>query len=333
MSTVTSQVAAVSDTAPNRPKPLLVTALREEDIHDAMELLQSAGLPLTSLLLHQPGLPTKEMPPSALSASDQVTQWVNQNPSGHLLLLIPDPVLDIAEALCNKIRPTDAVMTWSASAELALATVRTVGRHRCSVFVANGMRTSAQGFLKRLGERLGLNLVESIGKTSIDATHEVSKPLDQSKPLSLFTMMAENALWQTQVARMQMSELLALAVPVGSSHSVDLAAVEEVFSSHLEEQESHKRRVETELKSDRTALEQTRAKLTVLEKENDLLLQQLQHIQEELEQYYLQQVKTSRLRVIELEAKINALLNSKSWKMTRPWRAILGVLTGNKATL
>lgn len=87
--------------------------------------------------------------------------------------------------------------------------------------------------------------------------------------------------------------------------------------------------------------EQSSPKLRDLEEENELLLHQLHHVQEELERYYLksqdtdQQLDQTRHELAHVHEElhiarsaIDALYSSKSWKVTRPMRAILDFFSG-----
>ena len=66
-----------------------------------------------------------------------------------------------------------------------------------------------------------------------------------------------------------------------------------------------------------------------LEEENELLLQQLHHVQEELESYYLNGMD-ARHELEEARTTIEALYNSMSWKITRPLRFVLDLFTGHR---
>jgi len=69
------------------------------------------------------------------------------------------------------------------------------------------------------------------------------------------------------------------------------------------------------------------ARIRDLEEENELLLQQLHHVQEELESYFLSGTD-ARQELEEARATIEALCNSKSWKITRPLRWFLEKFMG-----
>ncbi|MDT8322177.1 MAG: hypothetical protein RQ826_16800, partial [Xanthomonadales bacterium] len=84
---------------------------------------------------------------------------------------------------------------------------------------------------------------------------------------------------------------------------------------------------EQELQTLRGDKKQTEARIQDLEEENELLLQQLHHVQEELESYYLNGVGTSH-ELEEARATIEAICNSKSWKITRPLRWFLEKFMG-----
>jgi len=80
------------------------------------------------------------------------------------------------------------------------------------------------------------------------------------------------------------------------------------------------------------------AQLKDLQEENDLLLQQLHHVQEELERYYLQSMQPKGLPSqysAQLEAAhetIRAIYNSYSWRLTWPLRVFLRIFGAGPAS-
>ena len=337
---------------------LVVAAVRgEQDVAAAIALLERAGLPHSDHIVSGLDQAVAMVPQTAIGGFNELGGWMQQHPEGHLLLLMPDPITEVAEALSEGTRPAEALAAWSSSVQQALAVVRAVGRRRSSVMIINHLHANPQAFLKSLGERLQLTLV-----------YRPDDQLEpQSAPSAMFRMMAENAIWQAREVRDVMSECMALALPIELGEQSVVPAVEEVFDEYLESLAApkealsvltkEKNRLHEKLtavqaeqaqleakhaeaqkrlqasKSYQSDLDQAQQQCKDLQEENDLLLQQLHHVQEELERYYLKHVDSSSHELMEAEAKIEALLNSKSWKITRPLRVILGVLTGNKTDL
>ena len=337
MSATDSKAPVPPSAVLDRPNRLLVMAPRGDDVDRATALLTSAGLAHQDHLLNESDDTTAWLSQSEVGGLEQVQHWMQSHPGGHLLCLVPEPITEIATALSQGVAPAEALQAWSARVDEALAMIRALGRRRSSVLLADDLQAHPKALLKGLGERLQLTLVyrPSTGAAGMgggltdDAADEarIRRAGVQYEPRAIFRMMAENALWQAPSMRMRATELLALAVPVADGRLASLPAAEEVFAEYQQtlSESDEALRALTAQKND--------ARLKDLEEENDLLLQQLHHVQEELERHYLHQVNVSGSELAEAEAKIEALLNSKSWKITRPMRAVLGVLTGNKTDL
>lgn len=101
------------------------------------------------------------------------------------------------------------------------------------------------------------------------------------------------------------------------------------LSEKLKEAEAAAVEKASDEEADRVREEQPKleARVKDLEEENELLLQQLHHVQEELESYYLNGMD-SRHELEEARATIEAMCNSKSWKITRPLRWFLEKFMG-----
>lgn len=255
-----------------------------------------------------------------------IGDWLAENADAHLLLLFNSPVTVIARKLANGVAPAEALEQWRNDVESLLALVRR-HRRRLSLLPLEGVLESPEAFAKTLGERFGLNL-----KRPDPATP------DREAPRAMFRMMAENAIWQSVEARNLAAELDVNALPISPANSQMLSAVDEAYREFIgletkqtdddaPELRSQLEEKEQELQALRDDKTQTEARVKDLEEENELLLQQLHHVQEELESYYLNGVGTSQ-ELEEARATIEAMCNSKSWKITRPLRWFLEKFMG-----
>lgn len=358
MNSADAEMKQTAQTVLSQPDVLLVAAVRKADARTAMLLLESAGLPHKDHLASGADQGTALVSQSTVGGLDQVSDWMRENPTGHLLMFIPDPVTEVAEALSDGVRPEAASQACTQNAEQVLAFVRAVGRRRISVFLADAVHNDSQAFLRTLSERLQLTLVYRPGGRDGDEDElnrsEGTRAETKAHPRAIFRLMAENAIGQRRALRMQLAELLALAVPVTRDQVSTLSAIEEVFDEYQMivsesddplRQLTKKKRMDfakqlapVERACDQAAFQQNDEQYQVVQQqnkqlleENDFLLQQLHHMQVELERYHLRSVGDSNADRTMLEARMQALLNSKSWTFTRPLRVLLGVLTGNKA--
>ena len=281
--------------------------------------------------------------------------WLEQHPEGHILLLFNAPVPTIARHMADAVEPGEAVAQWRKHAEQVLAVVRQ-NRRRMTLIALEAARVDPGAFTDLIGDRFGLALKRPLD--TIEAGDD---------PGAVFRMMAENAVWQSPDVRNLAAELEANALPMPPSQGLLLPAVEQVYSefnalvehtrtrkTELEEenelllQQLHqvqeeleatvqsqqaaeeKKSAETEPSQDQAPHDpSTNARIRDLEEENELLLQQLHHVQEELESYYLNGMD-ARHELEEARATIEALYNSMSWKITRPLRFVLDLFTGRR---
>lgn len=335
------------------PEKLAVGATRPSDHAAVVEILRRAGLPVQG---HDPGADMLLLVnPDQPGAMEDWIAWLAENPRGHLLLLVALPSTAIARHLAEGIRPAAAVSEWLGRAQAVLSVIR-AQRRRVSLVFAEPIRTEPQAFLRSLSQRLSVSL-QAVGVDS-------KKP---QLPAALLRMMAENAILQSAQARLVAAELEANALPLHDAQANCLPAVDEVFAEYRNNIDAESRaakelREENQLlleqlqrvqqKMEAFSAEKQRAEqraaeasqssnydrqLQDLREENELLLQQLHHVQEELEHYYLkstqinsQEVEDLRHRLQAAEYTVQALYNSKSWKVTKPLRVMLDLLRGTR---
>ena len=288
--------------------------------------------------------------PPTLAAEDDPgpmagwSDWLMERPQSHLLLLVPLPAVAVARSLGEGAVPKTALGQWLESAGTVLDVVRGQ-RRRVSLVFAEQVLAVPQAFLEALSQRLQLQLRSSV-------LTDLPPP---GLPDALLHMMAENAIRQSGEARNIASELEANALPLTVADVRSAPQIEQVFNEYrdridtaahdaqklreenalllaqLQEAQSQARQAE-----ERTAeVRKDDARLHDLEEENQLLLQQVHQVQEELEHLYLQSVQTNSDELLEMQRRlqaaedtVQALYNSKSWKLTRPLRWTLDLLTG-----
>ena len=268
---------------------------------------------------------------------EALPDWLEQHPEGHVLLLFNAPVPTIARHMADAVEPADALAQWRQHAEQVLAVVRQ-NRRRMTLIALEAARVDPGAFTDLIGERFGLALKRSLDTG--DAGDD---------PGAVFRMMAENAVWQSPEVRNLAAELEANALPMPPSHGLLLPAVEEVYSEFntlvertRARKEAHKAESSQKQTPDDSA---SNARIRDLEEENELLLQQLHHVQEELESYFLENRDLQRKldeaqkqqKEFEIQARkatnmLNDVHASISWKITAPLRFLVSpFMRGDKA--
>lgn len=207
---------------------------------------------------------------------EALSDWLEQNPEGHALMLFNAPVPTLAWQMADAVAPGDAIAQWRQHAEQVLGVVRH-NRRRMTLIALEAAQADPGAFIDLLGDRFGLAL---------------KRPVDTGDagddPGAVFRMMAENAVWQSPDVRNLAAELEANALPMPPSHGQMLPAVEEVYSEF-------------------NTLKRTRARKEQLEEENELLLQQLHQVQEELETTFQKNRDLSgKLEALEKEKSVSA---------------------------
>jgi len=313
------------------PARLVLATNAGNEIDPVMGLLTDAGLT-------RDGLDSRNRLPRLVDAFDpgdlsSIPEWLAGNPDAHLLLLFNAHVPLIARNMAEGLPPGQALDRWLADAQAILKIVRR-HRRRLTLLPLEGVLADPAGFMDILGQRLGIGLAPV-------ARHDGGA----AAPGALFRMMAGSAVWQSTEARDVAAELEANALPMPPAPGIALPMVDEVyreFSQTIEQAREREEAYKVELRNmhqteeidknqqlqernDET-MAQNEARFRDLQEENELLLQQLQHVQEELESYYLSGTDVRR-ELEDARATIDALYKSKSWKITKPLRYVLDLLT------
>lgn len=311
----------------SKPKKLVLIAGRLEDVDDTVSMLESAGLPHIDRVVSESNELIVLVPQQHVGRLDQVPAWHASNPDSHLLLLVPAPVLFAAALLSDGIRPTDALAAWADIARQALNLVRAIGRRRSSVFLAESVRLQPNKFLKVLGERLQIPL-----DLRLFADDSATGFLPDAK----CRLTAQNAIWQSSEVRALVAEIGAMTVPLSEDEVEVVPAADEVFEDYRKttgaaaDHALMERQALIAAKTDE--LSDAHQIIKELREENDLILRKLHDVQEQVEVRHSGYDVGSE-ELIEAQTTIEALVNSMSWKITRPLRWILGILTGKKAHL
>ena len=258
--------------------------------------------------------------------------WESRLKSGeqhHGLLLYSDPIRVIAPRLAQDADPAEAVADWVEQTRPVLEAHRRI-RARSLVVEQTAALDSPGDLMGELNRRLGIALRPIAGSQAAPA---------QDEPDPVHLLLADSALRQNVAARRMAAELEAssLPLPVANGQALNLSvAVKTYRQTHRQTGDlaSQNQQLEQEIKrlKAKPAKAVDEAQLKDLKEENDLLLQQLHHVQEELERYYLdnQQLQSGgfetqkmRKRISDLERRVRYFENSKSWKITAPLRAVL----------
>lgn len=111
----------------------------------------------------------------------------------------------------------------------------------------------------------------------------------------------------------------------------DIERAHQELAAAKQQQEQLRKQLEATLQNH----EAERQAVEDLQEENELLLHQLRHAREELEHYYQQSTQISGKEMEELQRRlqaaedtVQALYNSKSWKITKPLRWMLDLFSG-----
>jgi hypothetical protein len=283
------------------PRSLVLAATVPEHLIELRNLLKDAGLPEQERQADVSGRP-KLITQESIGGWATLPDWLSKHPEAHLVLLLPLPTLAIARQLGKGIAPETALAEWLSSAQSELGLVRQ-NRRRVSLMFAEPALADPGLLLATLSQRIQLDLEEI-------QTDKRSPEL----PDMILRLIADNLILQSANARNVVAEFNATAIPLPATAAGRNPVVDQVFN---------------EFQSAREAVPE-------LHEEKNLLLQQMQQIQEELERIYLEesQNKKEQLelqhRLQAAEETIQALHNSKSWKITKPLRILLDLFSGDR---
>ena len=342
------------------PQSLVLACTRAAYRTALADLLQQAGFSMGSGTAEpaagQPALLTQEQ----LGPMSEWPDWLAEHPKAHVLLLVALPSVAVARRLQEGSAPKTALADWMASAQDVLDVIRSQ-RRRISLMFAEPALAAPQAFVELLSRRLQLTL------QAVSPEQQVP-----DLPSALLRLMAENAIWQSADARNIAAELEANALPLADSELSQVPAIDQVFTEYrnsidrkaraaqelreenellLEQLQRVQQKMEAfadekkalagRLKSvevEEKSSQKLAAEIKDLQEENDLLLQQLHHVQEELERYYLQSMQPQGqpgLYSAQLEAAhetIRAIYNSYSWRLTWPLRVFMRIFGAGPAS-
>lgn len=325
-----------------RPSRLGIAGPPGVDIDSLIQQLRQAGLQGTAEA--QEGMTgydlVKYTTPADLSA------WLKKHGGAHILLCWQAPVSVLSQAMASGSTPEDALDAWVERNEALLAVIRQHRRRFTLVEMTLAEVNTAQ-LANRLNQRLSLAL----------ATPTAAPQVAPSQEDPVHALIAHRAVIGNTRAKKLAAELQVTSVPVGLEETLLPEAVV-AWQAYNEAMEQRQREIERfkqkcqQLEAQRNTvlepdpdLESAKHKLESLNKdlqeENDLLLQQLHHVQEELEAYYLKSIeakqgskqvsKLKRQNAL-LQRRVDYMENSRSWKITRPMRRMIGRLKGKKKT-
>jgi phosphoglycolate phosphatase-like HAD superfamily hydrolase len=243
-----------------------------------------------------------------------------------LLIAYPAPVPFIARALTAEEMPQEGLTRWLEQVEPLLEVYRRARRRIVLVERAAAL-ANPQSLIAELNERFGLQL-----KSDRIVTQQTAEPTDSDlDPVHL--LIADSACHQDTRARRLAAELEVSSLPLsgtGIRESIDLPLVCRTY----------RRKSEASLKQV-DELQADNARNAELKEENELLLMQLYQVQEELENYFLEnrdlqeKLKSTDQEKQRFERSARQATNmlkdahaSLSWKITAPIRLLLRPFVG-----
>jgi hypothetical protein len=300
-------------------------------------------------MLTRAGLSSATVPTHALGGEDPdaAANWLEEGEQRHCLIFWHSPVTVLARAMAEGLGPDDALAQWQPRAEGVLAAIRR-NRRRFTLVETSLACAHPDLLVERLNQRLALALTPP---------GHASGALEDHDPVEL--LIAERAVRSSAQAHRLVQELRATSLPLTQWHDdvlpdaltawqrygecskaglADSERLREENRKLRDKQQALQQQLEQREQS--TSPEQSSA-YEDLQEENELLLQQLHHVQEELESYYLESrdiqqkyekaesqrkkferdYNTALQRAGMLQKKIDAMRASRSWRITKPLRA------------
>jgi hypothetical protein len=297
------------------PGTLYLSGPPDVGIESLIQLLQEAGLDNQAADAKQSAIRWQ-----ALSGSELLSNpsRIQEAPNAHLLLFFQSPETVLARAMDEGRSPDEALSEWLETAESTLALIRQ-NRRRITLVEMTLALQNPNNLIERLNQRLSLALTSQ--------GYQNNWPVSSLDPIHL--LIAHNAVTTHTQARRLASELQATAIPIGQYESLlpDALSAWDGYRSKVTGPESEQKEKSSEEFKD-------------LQEENELLLLQLHHVQEELESYYLdgrdiqqkyekaeserkkleRDHNTALQRARMLQQRIDAMRASRSWRITKPLR-------------
>ena len=309
---------------------LILAGSPDSDLHTIGQLLRGAGLDGKDAS----GTGAELELAVGEKALDILLEKVTKSPRAFLLLAYRDPVPVIAEAIAEGSDPADALATWLSWTTDLLAAFRRA-RRQIVLFESIAAMENPAELINQLGQRLGLSLYRPLDKPSISPQGEVDP---------VHVLIGESLIRRDFKARRMVAELEAAALPLVSRTGLAALDIPKVLHIYREQSrlsasqfaalkaECNQLRAEVEGLQRKLADAADSAELKKLKSENDLFLRQLHEAQDQAERFYLdnqrlhagvEQAEKHRDRIQHLERRIRYFENSRSWKITAPFRAVV----------
>lgn len=290
------------------------------------------------------------LPPQAAAAFGTPEQWLDQVADAHVLMLFTTPEVAIARAMDNGQVPSEPLQAWCQQAEELLRVFRR-NRRRVTLVDVDAATADPAGLVQLLGDRLGVRLGmpprrDHSQAVEADLVHQAIAALAVRESESAQALHAELEASALPLAesdeRGPNSDQVFHSYNAGQGTSAELEALsqeKDALLAQLNEAREQLEKRDTESRDlnekIRRLEEQARDKdkqidaethtQQELREENELLLAQLHQVQEELESYYA--------GCRDLEAQLQRVYNSTSWRITRPMRAVVLLARGKRRRL
>lgn len=258
-----------------------------------------------------------------------------------LLLFYTRPESALVHAMANGSSPTDKLKRWRDSA-IAILEVYQRNRQRAVLINVESALENQADFCKIFSDNFGIDC-------NVQAA-DIKVPVEQS---SLHRLIAAQMVSQAEDVQDLINELETSSIPIGPCTGTPGIDCERIYLDDLDSGSAQAKEAFTEKYND-------------LQEENELILLQLRQLQEELESYYLETHREIAKRT-EIEKKLaneankrhrlenefrearksldrkareltqaqntlSMVVNSISWRLTRPLRVIRRLIAGQPLT-
>lgn len=250
------------------------------------------------------------LPPSAAEAVGTPSQWLDQVPAAHVLMLFTRPESAVARAMAEGQAPSQPLAQWCQEVEDVLRLFRH-NRRRVTVLDADAATVAPEACLRYLEARLQVRLgrpspAHARNLPETDAVHQALAALavQQSEPVqNLYAELEASALPVDPAADLSGPDIdRAFSVYTNGRDQAEslrreLEQQREYAAHELSKTQEAQRQSDAKAEAANEELRRTEARLREYEaqagqlaeqkQENQLLLTQVHQIQEELESYYL----------------------------------------------
>ncbi|MBB5022838.1 hypothetical protein [Desulfurispira natronophila] len=233
--------------------------------------------------------------------------------SDFTLLLFSRPEAHIIDQMQNGISPLVSLDSWVSTGKAMLELNRSM-RNRVFIADADTALLDTKAFAAHTISLLKNQERSPLYSPSKEKQHATSQA-NQESPLHVI---AAQAVQQSEIAQNILAELCASSTTTSTAVLPLQVDLEKAFTEVQRLQQSAEHR---------NKIQEQQEKITELEMENSSLISHMHIAQEKAEKLYQTGLKTKK-KLTQNKKKLQSVYRSKSWKITRPLRVLLRLLTG-----